>query len=293
VANEVNRARKLVTSQSGHPIGTIELIADGEQAVDAAGSRKAITRFLLHLGIDVAPERSTDFKIARTVDADQRQRRQVTRLLDYSQHLLRRSAETRDDFWKQASPESHDTLSRKTRSYKDHLWKEVLGKLPDPSVPMNPRTRIIEDRDAWTTHEVMLDVWPDVFAWGYLLVPKGIEPGERRPVVVCQHGLEGLPSSVVNDDRSSRDWRAYRACANQLAARGFIVYAPHNPYRGKTAFRQLQRKANPHKLTLYSFILGQHQRTLEWLGTLPFVDPDASASTDFPTGERLLIVHTA
>ena len=32
-----------------------------------------------------------------------------------------------------------------------------------------------------------MDVWPDVIATGILLVPKGIKPGERRPVVVCQH----------------------------------------------------------------------------------------------------------
>ena len=41
---------------------------------------------------------------------------------------------------------------------------------------------------------------------------------------------------------------------------------------GKPFFRQNQRKANPLKLTLYSFILGQHQQMLEWLGSLPFVD---------------------
>ena len=39
----------------------------------------------------------------------------------------------------------------------------------------------------------MLDVYPDVFASGILLVPKDLKPGERRAVVVCQHGLEGQP----------------------------------------------------------------------------------------------------
>ena len=37
---------------------------------------------------------------------------------------------------------------------------------------------------------MMLDVYPDVFAWGVLLVPKDIKPGEKRPVVVCQHGRQ-------------------------------------------------------------------------------------------------------
>ena len=32
------------------------------------------------------------------------------------------------------------------------------------------------------------------------------------------------------------------------------------------------RKANPVKLSLFSFIIGQHERILDWLETQPFVD---------------------
>ena len=46
-------------------------------------------------------------------------------------------------------------------------------------------------RRKWTGYDVVLDVWPDVFAWGVLVVPKDLQPGERRPVVVCQHGRNG------------------------------------------------------------------------------------------------------
>ena len=34
----------------------------------------------------------------------------------------------------------------------------------------------------------------------------------------------------------------------------------------------LQRKANPLKLSIFSFIIGQHRRILDWLKTLPWVD---------------------
>ena len=37
-------------------------------------------------------------------------------------------------------------------------------------------------------------------------------------------------------------------------------------------YRYIQRKANPLKLSLFSFILSQHERTLDWLSSLPFVD---------------------
>ena len=49
------------------------------------------------------------------------------------------------------------------------------------------------DEAAYTGYEVVMDVFPDVIAYGILLMPKGIKPGEKRPVVVCQHGLEGRP----------------------------------------------------------------------------------------------------
>ena len=39
-------------------------------------------------------------------------------------------------------------------------------------------------------------------------------------------------------------------------------------------FRVLQRKANPLGLSLFSFIVAQHQRILQWLGSLSFVDPE-------------------
>ena len=122
------------------------------------------------------------------------------------------------------------------------------------------------ERPKWIAYEVVLDVFPDVFAWGWLLVPREIKEGERRPVVVCQHGLEGLPEDVVNEDPKSRAYAAYKGYAAKLAERGFVVYAPHNPYRGGDKFRVLQRRANPLGLSLFSFIIAQHDVTTRLAG---------------------------
>jgi hypothetical protein len=113
----------------------------------------------------------------------------------------------------------------------------------------------------------VLDVWPELFAWGILLVPKDIQPGERRPVVVCQHGRRGLPQHVIEGDDPY-----YRNFAARLADRGFVVFAPHNLYRGEDRYRWLSRKANGVKASLFSFIISQHDQILRWLETLPFVD---------------------
>jgi hypothetical protein len=116
----------------------------------------------------------------------------------------------------------------------------------------------------------MLDVFPDVFAYGILLVPKGMKPDEHRPVVVCQHGLDGRAQDVA-DPKS--DSHFYHRFACQLAEQGFITYAPQNPYIFADRFRQTVRKAYPLKRTLFSFITPQHQQLVNWLSSQPFVDP--------------------
>jgi len=74
-----------------------------------------------------------------------------------------------------------------------YIWEEVIGRKPAATMPPNPRTRLIYETPDLTeyTEEVALDVWPDVIAYGILVLPKNLKPGEQRPVVVCQHGLEG------------------------------------------------------------------------------------------------------
>ncbi len=105
-----------------------------------------------------------------------------------------------------------------------------------------------------------------------LLLPKDLKPGERRPVVVTQHGLEGVPADTITDDTKSGAYGSYKAFSARLAERGFIVFAPHNPYRGVDKFRVLQRQANATGRSLFSVITAQHERILDWLSEQPFVD---------------------
>ncbi|PYV88434.1 MAG: hypothetical protein DMG05_15595, partial [Acidobacteria bacterium] len=140
-----------------------------------------------------------------------------------------------------------------------------------PSRPPNVRTRQIYDEPKFKGYEVMLDVWPDVFAYGILLVPKDLRPGERRPVVVCQHGLEGRPRDTIENNDA---YHYYKQFAARLAEQGFVTFSPQNPYIGNDRFRLIQRQGHPLKLALFSFILGQHDRLLDWLSSQPFVDPE-------------------
>lgn len=219
----------------------------------------------------------------RAFDAAARQRRQVKELEAHVQALVRASEQVRERFFlHKVLPELADnTWSTKLRHptlpagrfleaarwYRNYLWEEVLGRFDEPLLEPNPRSSKIYDTPRWNGYDVVLDVWPELIAWGVLLVPKDLGPGERRPVVVCQHGRRGLPRDVIEGDDP-----AYNNFAARLADRGFIVFAPHNLYRGEDRYRWLDRKANSVKASMFSFIIAQHQQILRWLKDLPFVD---------------------
>jgi dienelactone hydrolase len=207
-------------------------------------------------------------------DNQARLRRQYSQILEDTQWLMREAEFTRAEFWKKADRKDAASFAESAKWYRDYLLNEIVGPIPAASLPPNPRSRKVSETDKFTGYEVVLDVHPDVIAYGILLVPKGIKPGEKRPVVVCQHGLEGRPSDVADPKVDSQYYHAF-AC--RLAERGFVAFAPQNCYIGQNRFRQVLRKAQPLKLTLWSFIMRQHEVILDWLASRDFVDPSRMA----------------
>ena len=238
------------------------------------GSEEALTALLTRLNVENAHIDSHYLLSSATIDDfdyDARQRRQFMQLVNLSQRLLRDAASRRQQFfWDKTDTSSLTRWEETCTDAKTYFWDEVIGRCPPPDAPANPRTRLIYDEPLWKGYEVVLDVWDGVFAYGILLLPKDLQPGEQRPVVVCQHGLEGRPQDTADPRIES----VYHAYAASLADRGFITYAPQNPYIGLDAFRVIQRKANPIKWSLFSLIIRQHERTLDWLAEQSFVDAD-------------------
>jgi dienelactone hydrolase len=202
-------------------------------------------------------------------DPADRHKRQFDQLVNYTQKLLPESERVRQKYWAKADRSTPEKWQASVKPYRDHFEGEIIGKLPAPTLPMNARTRLVYDTPNWKGYEVVLDLHEDVICHGILLVPNGIKPGEKRPVVVCQHGLEGRPTDVCDPKERTRYYNSFGA---QLADRGYVVFAPQAPYIFGNDFRQLVRKAHPLKLSLYAFIVAQHERILDWLETLPFVD---------------------
>jgi dienelactone hydrolase len=208
-------------------------------------------------------------------DADTRLHRQFDQLVNHTQRQMRLAEERRQPVvWAKLNLKSLDEYKQSIEPLRKYFWEEVIGKLPEPTTPPNPKARPLHNEAKWKSYEVTLDLYPEVFAYGILCVPKDLKDGEKRPVVVCQHGLEGRPRDVVSPKEKTK---YYNSFGSALADKGYVVFAPQNPYIFQNHFRQLQRKANPLGLSLFSFIVRQHERILNWLETLPFVDPKRMA----------------
>jgi dienelactone hydrolase len=283
VEGEFERARGLLKAGDPKLFDHCTLISGTEGMTTGPGSERALLALLEALGVslkDLRQPGKAPAEFRPGFEPGERQQRQVKELEDFTQKLCRESEHMRDQFfWYNVKARSPEEWPAARAPFRTIFWEEIIGRFPASTQPANPRSRPITPeapgagvKAAWAGYEVVLDVFPNVFAWGYLLVPKDLKPGERRPVVVCQHGLEGVPADIINSDTNSEAFRYYKAFGARLAAQGFIVFAPHNPYRGGDKFRVLQRKANPLQKSLFSVIIAQHERILEWLSGLPFVD---------------------
>ena len=267
VRAEFGRARALVEGLSPKPRLDLVLSGDG---TGPFGSEEALAAFLTGMGDDLhpAPQGASPVQLEPGVDSTARQARQLHELDRHNQWLLTESPYTREKFMSKLDTSSLEKFQESAEGYREFFYRDVIGRFDDPVLPPNPRSRRSYDQPKWTGYEVVLDTFPDLIAYGILLVPKDIQPGERRPVVVCQHGLEGRPQDTVAGDSPY-----YHDFAAKLCERGFVTFAPQNLYIFGDRFRTLQRKANPLGKTLYSLIVPQHQQITDWLKTLPFVDP--------------------
>jgi dienelactone hydrolase len=268
---ELERARRLTAGLSPPP--RLELVASGDGG-GPPGSAEALERFLeaaAGAAAKLAPAGTAPRDLRRSFDPQARLRRQMHEIDRHSQWLLGESPYVRAEFMKKLDTSSLSRYQESARPYRDYFYDEVIGRFEYPPLPPNARTRKLYDLEKWTGYEVVLDVFQGVFAYGILLLPKDLKPGDRRPVVVCQHGLEGRPEDTIRTDVPG--YQYYHAFAAKLAERGYITFAPQNLYLFGDRFRTLQRKANPLKKSLFSLITPQHQQIVDWLERLEGVDP--------------------
>ncbi len=248
-------------------------------------SDEAVTAFARSLGLEKLNPVSDDVPVERrsAFAPAARQARLFSAMEGLIQRLVEKSDQVRDRaFLYSIMPELEiskwstdpvlptypaEKFIQGAKKFREQFRDEGMGRFDEPLLPFNARTRLVKETDKWTAWDVVLDVHPDLIAWGLLVLPKDLKSGERRPVVVCQHGRDGLPRNLLDGNTTG-----YRNVAAVLAEQGFITFAPHNLYRGEDRYRWLDRKANTVKATLFSFILSSHDQILHWLDAQPFVD---------------------
>jgi dienelactone hydrolase len=272
--NELKRIYELavapgVRPAKNQPKGYL-LFVIGRSEPPQCCSLKALEGFLAaFVPAPTIADGSAPQNLRKPFDPKPRQLRQQHELDRHNQRLLIDSPYVRAEFMKKLDTSSLEKYEKSAEWYRQFFYDEVIGRFDDKVLPPNPRSRKVYDKEKWTGYEVVLDVFPDVIAYGVLLLPKDLKEGEKRPVVVCQHGLEGRPRDTIEGNNPS-----YHDFAAKLAERGFITFAPQNLYLFKDRFRTLQRKANPLGKTLFSIIVPQHQQITDWLKSLPYVDGD-------------------
>ena len=269
VKAEVERALSIINGLSPKP--RIELIQP-KQHIN--GAFESLQSFLDSLSVkaQVSVSEKQPDHMDRNFQPDKREDRQLAEIDQHNQWLLSESSHTRQKFFSKLDLSSLETYQQTIESYRDFFSSEVIGQFDLDFLPFNARSRLSYQGKNWRGYEIVLDVWPDVIAYGILLLPNDLKLDERRPVVVCQHGLEGRPQDVIQGDHD-----AYHDFAAKLAERGFITFSPQNLYIFTDRFRTLQRKANPLQKTLFSIMVPQHQQIVNWLQSLSCVDPSRIA----------------
>jgi dienelactone hydrolase len=275
VAAEVERLRELAGDAAG---GSLMVVGADETCEHGA----AVTAIATALGLGAEDSEQPPERLTPLPDGSERQRRQITEIDRFTQQVLASCADTRRDFLPiadqlgQAPAQPLDFSS--TEAYRESIGPfrerfatEVIGRFDRDLLPPRPRSQLVGRDDGVAIYRVVLDVFPDVMATGLLVLPEDIREGEQRPVVVCQHGLEGRPDDLL---AGAEKEPIYKGMATRLAQRGFITFAPQNLYLYGDRFRTLQRKANPLGKTLFSVIVPQHRQIVRWLATLPWVDSE-------------------
>lgn len=275
VAAEVERLQEFAGDAAGE---SLTVVGAGEPCEHGA----AVAAIATALGLTAEDSEQPPEQLAPLPDGSERQRRQITAIDQFTQRVLASCADTRRDFLPIAdqlgqAPEqpldfsSPDAYESSIEPFREHFATQVIGRFDRELLPPQPRSQLVGRDEGVAIYRVVLDVFPDVMATGLLVLPEDIRAGEQRPVVVCQHGLEGRPDDLL---AGAEKEPTYKGMATRLAQRGFITFAPQNLYLYGDRFRTLQRKANPLGKTLFSVIVPQHRQIVRWLATLPWVDSE-------------------
>jgi len=178
------------------------------------------------------------------------------------------------------------------------VWREafegalrrLLGKFPPP-VPLDAEVLEREDLGDYIREKVVYDTEKYASVPAYVLIPKDLKPGERRPGILAAHGHGRGKADVCGiaatpEEYAERIEPLHYDYARQFVRHGYVVIAPD--WRGFGERSSPAEWARPGRDPcnvnyLACGYLGYHllalqiwdgMRTLDYLQSRPEVDPD-------------------
>jgi dienelactone hydrolase len=243
---------------------TLESTLPGESPASRAA-------FRVGQALELPPEKEAPPWPAIEIPADDAlalRNRHFEERLDYLRRLIDASEAKRLARWKLTSCPRSDFEEVKAAMLDD--YRQLVGEVSTTGTPVNARSELVLSTDRYQAYRVMLDVTDGVEVYGNLLVPRAIEG--RAAAVICQHGLNGTPE-MLTGLRMSAD-TPYHEFGRQLAEKGYVVFAPYLLHRTTPDVNVLVRQADAVGMMRVAMPVAKTQRVIDFLETLPFVDPE-------------------
>ncbi len=117
----------------------------------------------------------------------------------------------------------------------------AMGGWPIEQVPLNPEITEEHDEGDYVRQRLLIDTEPMMAAPCWLLVPKGIAPGERRPAILALHGHGNGKDDICGLDHGEEDKQNNIRVHNydyarQFVRRGYVVIAPDHRNFGERQY---------------------------------------------------------
>jgi pimeloyl-ACP methyl ester carboxylesterase len=166
------------------------------------------------------------------------------------------------------------------RTKEDRCWESkrmeildsmqaLMGPLPELKKLPPPAVQYIDSahRPGHICYTIVLTVAPDEIAPALLYMPYPAEKRKPRPAVLALHSTGDLGKKIVDGQSPLEN----RACAKELAERGYIVIAPDYPSFGDLSDYDFENDRYESGTMKGIF---NHIRCIDFLCRLPEVDPD-------------------
>lgn len=156
----------------------------------------------------------------------------------------------------------------------------LLGEFPAPCM-LDARTVERVEEESYIREKVLYQSEPGVYVPAYLLIPKDLKPGERRPAVVALHGHGSGKDSLVGLSTEANPHNDY---ASRFAEHGYVVIAPDARGFGERSegFRRYGGRDGCNVAFIQAILMGVNlvtlnisddMRAVDYLTGRPEVDP--------------------